>query len=146
MPSLTFSPIIVAIFALFLFTEAVKSPSASASTSFSSSLLNLASKNDQEDLEDRQIHHHRLKIQEDPHHKSLSGGSSINNNNREECRVKNLRQQQRMAVAKLDAHRCLVRDTVVALAPPDDVIAEFVTPSHVVVPRCTGKKLCFYWK
>jgi hypothetical protein len=31
----------------------------------------------------------------------------------EECRVKNLKQQQKMAMAKLDAHRCLIRDVVV---------------------------------
>ena len=57
----------------------------------------------------------------------------------EECRVKNLKQQERMTMAKLDAHRCLVRDTVVAVPPPETLIAEFVHPSHVVVQRCTGK-------
>jgi hypothetical protein len=58
----------------------------------------------------------------------------------EECKVKNLKQQQRMTMAKLDAHRCLIRDTVVTVPVPDTIIANFVHPSHVVVPRCTGKK------
>ena len=44
-----------------------------------------------------------------------------------------------MSMAKLDAHRCLVRDTVVPLPAPDDVIADYIQPSHVVVPRCTGE-------
>ena len=57
----------------------------------------------------------------------------------EECRVKNLKQQERMTMAKLDAHRCLVRDTVVAVPSPETLIAEFVHPSHVVVQRCTGR-------
>jgi len=61
------------------------------------------------------------------------GGPSV-----EECRVKNLKQQERMTMAKLDAHRCLVRDTVVAVPPPETLIAQFVHPSHVVVQRCTG--------
>jgi hypothetical protein len=113
----------------------VKTPSASASTSFSSSLLNLASKSEDDlDIDSRQIHHHRLIIQETQQQEQQS------NPKREECKVKNLKQHQRMAMAKLDAHRCLIRDTVVALKAPDDVIVEFITPSHVVVPRCTGKQ------
>jgi hypothetical protein len=40
-------------------------------------------------------------------------------------------------MAKLDAHWCLIRDTVVALKAPEDVIAEFITRSHIVVPRYT---------
>ena len=72
---------------------------------------------------------------------SSSGSSSLlDPPPREECRVKNLKQQQRMSMAKLDAHRCLVRDTVVALPAPDDVIADYIQPSHVVVPRCTGER------
>ena len=55
--------------------------------------------------------------------------------------MKNLKQQERMTMAKLDAHRCLVRDTVVAVPPPETLIAQFVHPSHVVVQRCTGRTL-----
>jgi hypothetical protein len=58
----------------------------------------------------------------------------------EECRVKNLKQQQKMAMAKLDAHRCLIRDVVVQVPAPATIIANFIHPSHVVVQRCTGKK------
>ena len=57
----------------------------------------------------------------------------------EECRVKNLKQQQKMAMAKLDAHRCLIRDVVVQVPAPATIIASFIHPSHVVVQRCTGR-------
>ena len=42
-------------------------------------------------------------------------------------------------MAKLDAHRCLIRDMVVEVPVPDTLIATYVHPSHIVVPRCTGK-------
>lgn len=58
---------------------------------------------------------------------------------RHECRVKNMKQDQRMSRAKLAAHRCLVRDTVVEVPLPKDLIVNYVHPSHVVIPRCTGK-------
>ena len=57
----------------------------------------------------------------------------------EECRVKNLKQQQKMSMAKLDAHRCLIRDVVVQVPAPATIIPSFIHPSHVVVQRCTGK-------
>lgn len=57
----------------------------------------------------------------------------------EECRVKNLKQQQKMSMAKLVAHRCLIRDVVVQVPAPATIIANFIHPSHVVVQRCTGK-------
>ena len=60
-------------------------------------------------------------------------------NRPEMCKVKNLKQQQKMSMAKLDAHRCLIRDVVVQVPVPDTLIATYVHPSHVVVPRCTGK-------
>ena len=53
--------------------------------------------------------------------------------------MKNLKQQQKMFNAKLDAHRCLLRDTVVKVPEPPDVIVTYIQPSHVVVQRCTGK-------
>ena len=59
---------------------------------------------------------------------------------REECLAKNIRQQSKMAMAKLDAHRCLLRDTVIEVPHPADVIVNFIQPSHVVVPRCTGEE------
>lgn len=73
----------------------------------------------------------------------MANAASINGENHyrpEECRVKNLKQQQKMSMAKLDAHRCLIRDMVVQVPVPDTLIATYVHPSHVVVPRCTGKK------
>ena len=99
----------------------VKAPSASASTSLTSSLLSLSadgegSKNHLEDSLDSELA-------------------------KEECKVKNLKQQERMVMAKLDAHRCLLRDTVVPIPEPDDVIVNFIQPSHIVVPRCTGNKI-----
>ena len=44
-----------------------------------------------------------------------------------------------MSMAKLDAHRCLMRDIVIEVPVPDTLIATYVHPSHVVVPRCTGR-------
>ncbi len=132
-------------------STAVKTPSASASTSLSSSLLNLAA-----NLEGGGgdsglgggkggggglgglggLGGGRLRIQA-----SSAAGSLLDETPppREECRVKNLKQHQRMTTAKLDAHRCLLRDTVVELPAPEDVIVDFVQPSHVVVQRCTGE-------
>ena len=101
----------------------VKAPSASAATSLSmaSSLFNSMSMHPEDD-------------------NAIIGGDDENGRRPpEECKVKNLKQQQRMTMAKLDAHRCLIRDTVIAVPVPDTIIANFVHPSHVVVPRCTGK-------
>ena len=108
----------------------VKAPSASAATSLSmaSSLFNSMSMHPEDD-------------------NAIIGGDDENGRRPpEECKVKNLKQQQRMTMAKLDAHRCLIRDTVIAVPVPDTIIANFVHPSHVVVPRCTGKhyNLIFY--
>ena len=113
----------------------VEPPSASNSMSMASSLLQTLA--DNEFVGD-----------------SLSGndhrgehGEIINKYRPEECRVKNLKQQQKMSMAKLDAHRCLIRDMVVQVQVPDTLIATYVHPSHIVVPRCTGKiknKFVFY--
>ena len=35
--------------------------------------------------------------------------------------------------------RCLLRDTVVPIPEPEDLIVNYIEPSHVVVQRCTGK-------
>ena len=102
----------------------VKAPSASAATSLSmaSSLFNSMSMHPEDD--------------------NSINGDEEGRRSPEECKVKNLKQQQRMTMAKLDAHRCLIRDTVVTVPVPDTIIANFVHPSHVVVPRCTGKRKC----
>ena len=99
----------------------VKAPSASAATSLSmaSSLFNSMAMHPEDD--------------------NSVNGEDGRLRAPEECKVKNLKQQQRMTMAKLDAHRCLIRDTVVSVPVPDTIIANFVHPSHVVVPRCTGK-------
>ena len=100
----------------------VKAPSASAATSLSmaSSLFNSMTMHPEDD-------------------NSVVNGEDGRLRAPAECKVKNLKQQQRMTMAKLDAHRCLIRDTVVPVPVPDTIIANFVHPSHVVVPRCTGK-------
>ena len=105
----------------------VKAPSASAATSLSmaSSLFNSMSMHNSP---------------EDNNNNAINGEEDNGRRPPEECKVKNLKQQQRMTMAKLDAHRCLIRDTVIAVPVPDTIIANFVHPSHVVVPRCTGKK------
>ncbi|TRY68701.1 hypothetical protein TCAL_15106 [Tigriopus californicus] len=107
----------ILILVLAVASQAVKTPSASASTSLSmaSSLLSLTSDAD-----------------------SLYQDSLQIVNDQEECKVKNLKHQEKMFMAKLDAHRCLVRDTVVAVPVPQELIVNYVQPSHVVVPRCTG--------
>jgi hypothetical protein len=97
----------------------VKTPSASSATKFSMAssifaMSDLINNNDDDDIEVTK--------------------------ETEECRVKNLKQQQKMAMAKLDAHRCLIRDVVVQVPAPATIIANFIHPSHVVVQRCTGKK------
>ena len=92
----------------------VKAPSASAATSLSmaSSLFNSMSMHPEDD-------------------NAIIGGDDENGRRPpEECKVKNLKQQQRMTMAKLDAHRCLIRDTVIAVPVPDTIIANFVHPSH----------------
>ena len=104
----------------------VKAPSASAATSLSmaSSLFNSMSMHNSP---------------EDNNNNAINGEEDNGRRPPEECKVKNLKQQQRMTMAKLDAHRCLIRDTVIAVPVPDTIIANFVHPSHVVVPRCTGR-------
>lgn len=72
----------------------------------------------------------------DLHFSSFLGGPP-----KEECKVKNRKQEQRMAHAQLVAHRCLLRDTVIQIPEPNDVIVNYIEPSHVVVQRCTGKNL-----
>lgn len=117
---------LVLLCSFLLRSGAVKAPSASASTSLQTSLLALNAAGDE--------------VGGVP---GLGGrGNSVKGLEpvREECKVKNLKQQQRMLLAKLDAHRCLVRDTVVELPMPNDVIVNFMQPSHVVVPRCTGER------
>ena len=106
----------------------VKAPSASAATSLSmaSSLFNSMSMHNSP---------------EDNNNNAINGEEDNGRRPPEECKVKNLKQQQRMTMAKLDAHRCLIRDTVIAVPVPDTIIANFVHPSHVVVPRCTGKNV-----
>ena len=104
----------------------VEPPSTSNSMSMASSLLQTLSADNNDFVE------------------SLTETQSENNYRPEECRVKNLKQQQKMTMAKLDAHRCLIRDVVVQVPVPDTLIATYVHPSHIVVPRCTGKptELC----
>ena len=102
----------------------VEPPSTSNSMSMASSLLQTLSDNDFVE--------------------SLEASQSENHYRPEECRVKNLKQQQKMTMAKLDAHRCLIRDVVVKVPVPDTLIATYVHPSHVVVPRCTGKLLLLF--
>ena len=102
----------------------VEPPSASNSMSMASSLLQTLADNDFADSPIR----------------DTEAQENGNKYKPEECRVKNLKQQQKMSMAKLDAHRCLIRDVVVQVPVPDTLIATYVHPSHVVVPRCTGRR------
>ena len=104
----------------------VEPPSASNSMSMASSLLQTLAENE---FSETNSENHEVRL---------------NKYRPEECRVKNLKQQQKMSMAKLDAHRCLIRDVVVQVPVPDTLIATYVHPSHVVVPRCTGKTNIFY--
>ena len=104
----------------------VEPPSASNSMSMASSLL--------QTLADNEFVGDSLSGNDRGEH-----GEIVNKYRPEECRVKNLKQQQKMSMAKLDAHRCLIRDVVVQVPVPDTLIATYVHPSHIVVPRCTGK-------
>ena len=104
----------------------VEPPSASNSMSMASSLLQTLADNEFTDASLSGEHGHEH-------------GEIMKNYRPEECRVKNLQQQQKMSRAKLDAHRCLIRDMVVQVPVPDTLIATYVHPSHVVVPRCTGR-------
>ena len=107
-------------------SEAVKAPSASASTGLTLLLGNGQSQSPSQTASDI----------------LLGGTDRLSHAPREECKVKGLKTQERMNMAKLKAHRCLVRDTVVPVPLPKDIIVGFVQPTHVVVPRCTGKTLC----
>ena len=119
--SILFILLLILLFVKSAIGIGVKAPSASAATSLSmaSSLFNSMSM-----------------LSEDDNNILGEDGMPRTPN---ECKIKNLKQQQRMTMAKLDAHRCLLRDTVVTVPAPDTIIANFVHPSHVVVPRCTGK-------
>ena len=35
----------------------------------------------------------------------------------------------------------MIRDVAVKVPEPEDFIAEAIFPSHIVVPRCSGRKL-----
>ena len=34
----------------------------------------------------------------------------------------------------------MIRDVAVKVPEPDDFIAEFIFPSHIIVPRCSGRE------
>ena len=42
--------------------------------------------------------------------------------------------------------RCMIRDVPVKVPEPDDFIAEYIFPSHIVVPRCSGNRIVSYKK
>jgi len=58
--------------------------------------------------------------------------------NTEQCKDKNRKQLKEVVDAKLQAHRCMIRDVPVKVPEPDDIIVDYIFPSHIVVPRCTG--------
>ena len=41
--------------------------------------------------------------------------------------------------ALLYAHRCYLRDIPIKVPSPINTIPDMVIPSHIVVPRCSGK-------
>ena len=36
--------------------------------------------------------------------------------------------------------RCMIRDVAVKVPKPDDFIAEFIFPSYIILPRCSGRE------
>jgi len=54
------------------------------------------------------------------------------------CREKNKKLLEEVENAQLAAHRCMIRDVAVKVPEPEDFIAEFIFPSHIIVPRCSG--------
>jgi len=77
----------------------------------------------------------------------VGGGSSdkqidisfrMETENTSSCRDKNKKTLKEIEDAQLAAHRCMIRDMPVKVPEPDDFIAEFIFPSHIVVPRCLG--------
>ncbi len=37
--------------------------------------------------------------------------------------------------------RCMVKDVAVEVPVPENTIPDLIIPSHIVVPRCTGRKI-----
>ena len=35
--------------------------------------------------------------------------------------------------------RCMIRDVAVKVPEPEDFIAEYIFPTHIIVPRCSGR-------
>ncbi|XP_023334974.1 vascular endothelial growth factor C [Eurytemora carolleeae] len=58
--------------------------------------------------------------------------------NTSSCRDKNKKTLKEIEDAQLAAHRCMIRDVPVKVPEPEDFIAEYIFPSHIVVPRCSG--------
>ena len=55
----------------------------------------------------------------------------------DDCRIGN---EKSRSSALLFAHRCFLRDVPVKVPSPVNTIPDTIIPSHVVVPRCSGKK------
>ena len=63
------------------------------------------------------------------------------------CDVKkDAKVQQRQSAALLYAHRCFLKDVPISIPAPLNTIPDIIVPSHVVVPRCSGKELAIYLK
>jgi len=54
------------------------------------------------------------------------------------CRDKDKKLLEEVENAQLAAHRCMIRDVAVKVPDPEDFIAEYIFPSHIIVPRCSG--------
>ena len=46
---------------------------------------------------------------------------------------------QDMTTALLHAHRCMLKDEPVPVPVPLNTIPDLIVPSHIIVPRCSGK-------
>ena len=46
---------------------------------------------------------------------------------------------QDMTTALLHAHRCMLKDVPVPVPIPVNTIPDLIVPSHIIVPRCSGK-------
>ena len=56
---------------------------------------------------------------------------------------KDAKVQQRQSSALLYAHRCFLKDVPISIPAPLNTIPDIIVPSHVVVPRCSGKDYYF---
>ena len=59
----------------------------------------------------------------------------------DDCRIGNGgKAEKSRSSALLFAHRCFLKDVPIKVPSPINTIPDIIIPSHIVVPRCSGKK------